>query len=359
MKKGFYIFLVLTAVLVFALISRTASAEKIVLQVQSCFPLKLQGLGTTIGYVADNIGVASNGEVVMKVYEPGKLVPAFEIMDAVSKGSINAGFATATYWAGKAGPAAPLFGAIPFGPEYLEYAAWFYKGNGMKLYQEFYDKAGFNVKVLLLGILAPECSGWFRKPINSPEDIKGLRIRFMGLGGKVMQKLGASVSLLPLGETFPALEKGALDATEVCTPAVDKGLGLYKIAKHNYYPGWHQPATNMELLINKETWNKMTEAQKRITEVMCAAGTFDCMTTCEFSQGEVVKEFIEKHGVTVHYWSKEFLELFHKTWNEVLEEEKKDPFFKKVWDDLEAFRETYKYWVSMGYLPRPQPPKRK
>jgi len=359
MKKGAVSLLLLGVFSLVVLGGGNAFADKVVLQCQSCFGLKLQGLGTTINYVAENIGVASNGDVTMKVFEPGKLVPPFEILDAVSKGSINAGFATATYWSGKAGPAAPLFGAIPFGPEYLEYAAWFYKGNGMKLYQEFYDRAGFNVKVLLLGILAPETSGWFRKPINSPSDLKGLRMRFMGLGGKVMEKLGVSVSLLPLGETFPALEKGALDGTECCTPAVDKGLGLQKITKYNYYPGWHQPATNMELLINKDAWNKMSDSQKRIIEVTCMAGTLDCMAECEFSQGGIIKEFIEKDGVKVVYWPKEMLALFQKTWNEVAQEEMKDPFFKKVWDDLQAFRDDYKYWVSLGYLPRPEPPKMK
>ena len=87
------------------------------------------------------------------------------------------------------------------------------------------------------------------------------------------------------------------------------------------------------------------------------AATLDCMATCEAQQGEVIKEFIEKHGVKVHYWSPEMLSLFQKTWNEILVEEQKDPFFKKVWDDLQAFRETYRYWVSLGYLPRPEPPK--
>ncbi|MEL6888362.1 MAG: TRAP transporter substrate-binding protein, partial [Pseudomonadota bacterium] len=233
-----------------ALVATPALAgDKLLLKTPVAFSTALPGLGTPIPRVAEEVALMSGKTLRMKVYEPGKLVAPFEILEAVSSGKINSGYTTAGYWAGKI-PAAPLFSAVPFGPEAGEYMAWLYYGKGMELYQRMYDEAGYNVKVLPCAVLAPETSGWFAKEINSPEDLKGLKMRFFGLGGKVMEKLGVATSLLAGGEIFPALEKGAIDATEFSMPAIDQRLGFHKVVKYNYFPGWHQQATVFELLIN-------------------------------------------------------------------------------------------------------------
>lgn len=359
MKKTLISTIVVVTALMFALSITPAMAKekKVLLKVPVCFATVLPGLGTTITWAAEKIGPASNGSIKMKVYEPGKLVAPFEILDAVSKGKINAGYSTAGYWAGKI-PASPIFTAIPFGPEAGEYLAWIYRGNGLKLYQEMYDQAGYNVKVLPLGIIAPETSGWFKEPINSPEDLKGLRIRFFGLGGQAMQKLGASVSLIPGGEIFPALEKKAIDATEFSMPAIDERLGFHKIAKYNYFPGWHQQATLFELLINKDVWNGMSDHQKVVLEMVTMAATLDAFAYTEAIQSKTMKENVEKRGVKNMYWSDEMLATYKKAWEEVaVEQSEKDAFFKKAWDDLSAFRADYKMWQTYGFLPRPEPPK--
>jgi len=327
-------------------------AKKILLKVPICFATALPGLGSSIVDLANSLKAASGGNIVMKVYEPGKLVAPFEILDAVSKGKINAGYSASGYWIGKI-PAAGFFTAVPFGPEAPEYVAWLYHGNGMKLYQEMYDQAGYDVVVFPACILAPETSGWFNEPIKSVKDLKGLRMRFFGLGGQVMQKLGVSVSLLPGGEIFPALEKGALDATEFSMPAIDQRLGFYKIVKYNYYPGWHQQATILELLINKDTWNGMTPSQQALIKMACKANITNSLAYTEAIQGPVIRGNVEKRGVTNMYWSDEMLDAFKKAWLEVVEENcAKDAFFKKVWDDLSAFRADYAFWSSLGFLPR-------
>lgn len=334
-----------------------AKEKKIMLKVPVCFATVLPGLGTTAPWIAERIETASNGTIRMKVYEPGKLVAPFEILDSVSKGKINAGYSMAAYWAGKIN-AGPIFSAIPFGPEAGEYLAWMYYGNGLKLYQEMYDTHGYNVKVLVCGINAPETSGWFTEEITSLEQFKGMRMRFMGLGGAAMEKLGVSVSLLPGGEIFPALEKKALDATEFSIPAVDKRLGFHKVAKYNYFPGWHQQATIFELLINKDTWNSMTDHQRMVLEMMTRAATLDAFAYTEAIQGAAMRENVEKNGVKQMYWPKEMLDAFKKAWEEVAKEQSAaDPFFKKVWDDVSAFRSDYKMWQTYGFLPRPEPPK--
>jgi TRAP-type mannitol/chloroaromatic compound transport system substrate-binding protein len=336
--------------------ANAAKVKPVLLKVPLAFATKLPGLGSTMPWIEKRIGVASNGSVKVKLYEPGKLVAPFEILDAVSSGKVNAGYTTAGYWAGKI-PASPLFSAVPFGPEAGEYLAWLWYGNGGKLYQEMYDQAGYNVKVHVCGIIAPETSGWFGKPINSPDDLKGLKMRFFGLGGQVMQKLGASTSLLPGGEIFPALEKKAIDASEFSMPAIDERLGFYKIVKHNYYPGWHQQATVFELLINKDVWNKMDESQRVIIDVMCRAATGDSFAYTEAIQFDTMKKNVSERGVTNHYWSDEMLALYSKTWEEVATEmASKDAFFKKVWDDLSTFRSGYDLWESHAFLPRAKRP---
>ncbi len=331
--------------------------KKIMLKVPVCFSTVLPGLGTTMPWVADRIEVASGGSLKMKVYEPNKLVAPFEILDSVSKGKINAGYATAGYWQGKI-PASALFSAVPFGPEAGEYLAWLYHGNGGKLYQEMYDQAGYNVKVFVCGIIAPETSGWFTKEINSPADLKGLRMRFFGLGGKAMENLGVSTSTLPGGEIFPALEKKAIDASEFSMPAIDKRLGFHKIAKYNYFPGWHQQATVFELLINKDVYNSMSDQQKMVLELITKAATVDAFAYTEAIQASAMKENVEKNGVKNLYWSQEMLKAFKDAWEPVAADlSAKDAFFKKVWGDLSAFRAEYKLWQTYGFLPRPEPPK--
>ena len=329
-----------------------AAEKKVLLKVPVAFSTSLPGLGTPITYAADYVNNVSGGSVKMKIYEPKKLVAPFEILEAVSSGKVNAGYATAGYWAGKI-PAAPLFSAVPFGPEAGEYMAWLYYGNGGKLYQQMYDQAGYNVKVTPCAIIAPETSGWFAKEINSPNDLKGLKMRFFGLGGKVMQKLGVSTSLLPGGEIFPALEKKAIDATEFSLPAVDKRLGFHKIVKYNYFPGWHQQATVFELLINKDTWNEMSKAQQSAVEVACRANMATSFAEGEFGQFEAMKENITKNGVKIKRWSKEMLTVFQKTWEDVAAEESaNDAFFKTVYDDLSEFRRNYNLWKKNAFLPR-------
>jgi len=329
-----------------------AGSKNVLLKTPLCFATSLPVLGDSIPELAKNIKSASNGEIIIKYYEPGKLIPPFEILSAVSSGKVNAGFGSGAYWQGKI-PEAALFSAVPFGPEADEYLVWLFHGNGMKLYQEMYDNAGFNVKVLPCAIISPETSGWFKKPIQSIEDLKGLKMRFFGLGGKVMQKLGVAVSLLPAGEIFQALEKGVIDATEFSFPAIDQKLGFYKIVKYNYYPGWHQQATLLEMLINKDTWNSMSKNQQALLEMATKANLTHTLAYSEAIQGEAIKENLENRGVKNMYWSEDMLKIFERTWQEVASEQaSENPMFEKIWNDLSAFRSNYAYWRALGFLPR-------
>jgi len=325
--------------------------KPLLLKVPLAFPSTLPAVKSSMLWVADQAPLISNGSLKIKTYEPGQLVPPFEILDAVSTGKVNAGFSISGYWAGKI-PAANIFSSVPFGPESGEFMAWLYYGNGRALYQEMYQQAGYAVKVIPCAILAPESGGWFKKPINSADDLKGMKLRFYGLGGKVFSKLGASVSLIPGSELFPALERGAIDATEFSQPAIDQMLGFHKVAKYNYFPGWHQQASIIELLINQDSWQAMHPSQQATLEALCKAAITNTLAQGEAIQYQAMQKNVNERGVTNLYWSPEMLTLFEDTWLQVVSEESKDPFFKKVWEDLVAFRANYEIWQRHAFLPR-------
>lgn len=329
-----------------------AAADKpVLLKMPIYYGSHLPGLGSPAKYITDNAAVLSGGSVKVKLYEPKKLISPGEILDAVSTGKVQAGYSTPGNWGGKM-PAARLFSAVPFGPEAPEYLAWFMYGNGAKLHQELYDKSGYNVKTQVCGVIAPETSGWFKKEIKSAADLKGLKMRFFGLGAEVMEKLGVSTVGLPGGEIFPALEKGAIDATEFSMPAIDKRIGVSKVAKYNYYPGWHQQATIFELMINKDVWKKMSGTQQAVITQLCRAATLDSLALGEAIQAPVMRENV-KSGVKNLYWSQEMLNTFESKWKEVVDEQKsKDADFAKIWKDLSAFRADYAIWEKNAFLPR-------
>lgn len=306
-------------------------------------------VGEQLIWLADSINTMADGNLMVKVYDPDKLVGAMEVLDAVSSGKVEAGYASSGFWMGKI-PAAPLFCSVPFGPNAAEYLSWFFYGNGMKLYQEMYDTHNFNVKVLLCGIIPPETSGWFADEIKNLDELQGLKMRFFGLGGDIMRKFGVAVRLLPPGEIYPALEKGVIDATEFAMPSIDEQLGFYKIAKYNYFPGWHQQATTFELLINKDVWNSLAPSQQAILENAAQANIVKGIAVGEGSQGPAMKRNVER-GVNQMIWSPEILEQFRTAWREVVSEKvDEDAFFKKVWEDLESFRIEYREWSSRAYV---------
>ena len=310
-------------------------------------------LGTSAVKFVEKVNSISDS-VEFEHFDPNELVPAFEALDAVSNGSVDAAYTTAGYWQGKM-KAASFFSAVPFGPEAGEMVGWLLYDDGMTLYQRMYDENDYNVKVLVCGMYAPETSGWFRKEINSLEDLQGLNMRFFGLGGIVMEKLGVSTSLLPGGEIFPALERGTIDATEYSMPRVDASLGFYNVAKFNYFPGWHQPATMFELLINRDRWDALDDRSQNQIEVACLANLTDNYAEGEATNFPAIVENVEKHGVTIKHWTPEQIDAYEAAWNEVVEElVAEDPFVAEVWADLSEYREGYKLWGDNIYLPRPR-----
>lgn len=329
------------------LATTVAKAEPVRLKMGATFPSSLTQLGTLGKQLETNLNTASGGDIQVKYFEPGALVPALELFDAVKSGAVDAGWSTPGYWQGKE-PSLALFSAIPFGPDASEYAAWLFYGGGEEMMQKVY--ARHNIHSLICGVIAPEASGWFREEITSLDQLKGKKMRFFGLGAKVMQKLGVDTQLLAAADIYPALERGTIDATEFSQPAIDLNLGFYQVAKHYYFPGWHQQATTFEFMINMDKWNAMSDQQKSLIQQVCRANYAMGMAEGEAIQGKALKE-LESKGVTIHRWPQEVLDQLDQTWKEVAAEiAAGDESFKQAWDSLNAFRSDYSRWGELGYL---------
>jgi len=325
------------------------AAEKIRWKVQSTFNTSWPALGDPIARLAKTLDRATAGRIKLKVYEPGKIVPPLEITPSISSGDLPAAYNYLAYDQGRI-PSAVLFSAVPFGMEPWEYAAWWFEGEGAKLAAEIYHKR--NVHPLLCSTIGPETAGWYRKPIKSLDDLKGLKIRFSGLGGMVLNEIGASATLMAGGEIFAALEKGTLDATEYSMPAIDEILGFHKIAKYNLFPGWHQVSTSTYFLINLDNWKKLSDADRGLFEMACTAATMRAITTGEALQGKQIKSFPSK-GVTAAKLPDSVIQELKRVSAKVMDQEAaKDADFKRVWESQQAFHADYQVWKEMGYLPR-------
>ena len=327
----------------------TAERQVIHWRVPVAFGTNLPALGDNILHVSEALAKVTDGRVRLEVFEPGMLVPPFSITEGVKEKKIQAGYTWLGYDQGKI-PATPLISAVPFGLEPWEFAAWYYDAGGKELAESLYRS--HDIHPILCGLVGPETAGWFRSPIESLDDFKGLKIRFAGLGGKVLQKLGASVTMLPGGEIFQALEKGAIDATEFSMPAVDQMLGFDRVAKYDYFPGWHQTFTATHLVVNLEIWQQLPESDRALLDMACTAGVIRNLAHGEAIQGDVLKGFPAK-GVTAVKFDINILKELQKVTELVLQEEAdKDEDFRRIWDSQKQFMETYSLWKDYAYLPR-------
>lgn len=313
----------------------------------STYPSSLTILGTMAKRFESQIELISGGNIKFRFFEPGALAPPLETFDAVSYGALDSAWSSPGFWSGKV-PALQTFAAIPFGPDSAEYMAWYYNGGGQEIFEDIYHK--HNIHSIICGISPPEASGWFKEEINSLEDLRGIRMRFFGLGARVMSKLGVSTQLLATGDILPALELGAIDATEFSVPAVDQKLGFDKVAKHYYFPGWHQQSTFFELMINLDKWNQLSVLQQAQINITCGDNMRFGIAEGEALQAEAIN-LLKESGTIFHQWPDDFLDAFEQAWIEVAEEEAaKDANFKRAWLSLQSFRQSYKTWKDLGYI---------
>lgn len=284
-------------------------------------------------------------DLQVKLFEPGEIVPPLSIFDAVRDGKVPAGVAILNFSSGSM-PAGQLLTGAPFGLNSVEYASWYYSGEGEKLTQELLEKNGVHGMLCLL--TGPETGGWFRQPIESADQLKGLKFRTAGLGAAAYEKAGASVSTLPNSEIFPALEKGVIDAAEASTPVVDEILGFYKVAPYAYLPGWHQPMAGLHLLVNLDAWNALSKPQQTVLETACEATTLKSYVGIEAAQADAVAS-LEAKGAIFNTFPPDILETFHAAADAVIEEQAaKDEDFKRILESMRAHKAKLAAWSGQN-----------
>ncbi len=294
-----------------------------------------------------NVTALTNGEVNFNYLLAGELSPPFEIFDNVSVGAIDAAWSYAAYASGKE-PAAALFGSVPFGGDPLSYVSWLHHGGGLDLWREIYEP--YNLVPMACGVILSEAGGWYTKPIETPEDLQGLNIRIGGLGGAILAKLGANAMSLPAGEVSTSLETGRLDATELSFPLVDKLLGFDKVAKHYYFPGWHQPAGFIEFYMNKDKWDALTDDQRTAIEVSCADANLYALGIAAAAQSPILEEF-RANGVEVKRFPDSVMDALRTAAAEVYSEQsEEDEMFQRVIESYRTFVASYNEYQTLSSL---------
>ncbi len=294
-----------------------ASAETFEWNLATSWPPGLPGLGVGVENLASRIGKASNGRLKIKVFAGGELVPALEVLDAVSRGTVQMGHDSAYYHRGKI-PAAQYFTAIPYGHTVHEINAWIYYGGGLQLWRELYEP--LNVIPFPAGNTGVQMAGWFNKEINSVEDLKGLKMRIPGLGGEVMQRAGVTQITVPASEIFTSLQTGAIDAAEWVGPYNDLSLGLHKAARYYYYPGWHETCPMLQCTVNLDAWNSLPEDLQAIVENVCAAINVEMMAEYTWGNAVALKQMLEDPDIEIRRLPDDVLSLLRRLSEEAIEE---------------------------------------
>lgn len=324
------------------LASTGAMAQTMTLQ--SAFPFSLKVIDDSIHRFASDVETATGGALSFTPYDAGAFSPPFEILTNVGNGSLDAGWSAASYWAGKI-PAAALFQSIPFGPDVPHYLAWLYDGGGTELWEELYRP--YNVVPIPCGAMISEAGGWFVDEITGVDDLKGMSVRISGLGGEVMGKLGASPVSLPAGETFLGLDTGRIGGAELSFPTIDTSAGFQEVASHYYFPGWHQPGSLNELIVNADVWNGLSEDQRMAVRHACSDLTLQMYSQQMQSQSAVLQKFREA-GVDVKRFPDEVLEALRGASREVLEEHAAaDSDFRDVLASYRTYSERYEEYREL------------
>ncbi len=298
------------------------------------WPKNLPGLGTAPERMAENIRMMSQGRLDIKVYGAGEIVPALEVFEAVSQGTVQMGHGAAYYWKGKV-PIAQFFTAVPFGLTAQEMNGWLLHGGGLELWRELY--ARYNLFPIPGGNTGVQMAGWFNREINSLEDLKGLKMRIPGMGGEVFEKAGGTAVNLPGGEIFTSMQTGVIDATEWVVPYNDLAFGLHQVAKYYYYPGWQEAGPTLEVLINQNAWQSLPEDLQAIVKTAALAANTDMLAEYTARNNSALRELIDQHHVELRRLPDDVLNEIRMVSEQMIQEMVNG-------DDDELSRRIYESW---------------
>jgi TRAP-type mannitol/chloroaromatic compound transport system substrate-binding protein len=277
-----------------------ARAQTLRWRMVTSWPKRLPGPGMSAERVAERISALSGGRLQITVQAAGEVVPAFEVLDAVGGSVAEMGHTAAFYWQGKQ-PAAAYYTTVPFGLTPMEHVAWVEAGGGQALWDELY--APFGVKPFMGGNTGVCMGGWFRRELKSLDDLKGLKVRSLGLGGEVYRRLGATPQTTPPGEILTSLQSGVLDGAEFVGPGTDIALGLYRVAPLYYGPGFNKPNGTGECLVNLKLWEGLAGDLKAIIAHACAAEASFALSEMERLNAQALAALTERNNVRLASFS--------------------------------------------------------
>ena len=325
--------------------------EVVTIRVQSVLPTKADEIVMVKDFAA-NVAALTNGEVRIEVLPAGAVVSGKDILPAVDKGLVDAGFAWTHYWSG-IHPAAMLFGSpvagAGVGIDNIAFISWYMNGGGRELYTQLWDEMDLNIKGLMLQPVGPEALGWFKEPIHSMDDFRKYRFRTPpGIPGQTYKDIGVASVAMGGGDILPALEKGTIDAAEWCCPKPDSVFGFQKVLKHYYLQGLHQVVVNADMYINGDVWKKLTPQQQKAMEVAADASLIRSLSYRIYENGKALKSLVENDGVILHDTPADYFPAYMNAAKASLEKNaNQNAFFKKVWDSQKAFAEiAVPFWAG-------------
>jgi TRAP-type mannitol/chloroaromatic compound transport system substrate-binding protein len=322
------------------------SGEKYQWKMVTTWPPNFPVLGEGCNLFAQWVEEMSGGRMKIRVYGGGELVPALEVFDAVRGGAAELGNGAAYYWAGKI-PASQFFASVPFGMNAQQVNAWLLAGGGLELWEELY--AGYGLVPIPGGNTGVQMGGWFNREINSLADLKGLKMRIPGLGGKVLERAGGAPILLAGGEIYTGLERGLIDAAEWIGPYHDYKMGFHQIAKYYYAPGWHELGSVLETLVNKKAYESLPPDLQAIIRTTSLRMNHWMLSEFEAQNSVYLKKLIEEEKVQVRIFPEEVLSQLREITRDILEElAEKDPPSKKVYASYKAFQERARIWSDIS-----------
>ncbi len=323
--------------------STNAALPAIQWRMAASWPQSLDLLYGAAQLVCDRVADLTGGRFNIDLFAAGEIVPALQVLDSVQTGAVECGHTASYYYLGK-NPALAFGTAVPFGLNAQQQNAWFYYGGGLELMQNLYSD--FGVINFPAGNTGTQMGGWFKRQVNSLSDLPGLKMRIPGLGGEVMQRLGVNVQVIPGGEIYLALERGAVDAAEWVGPHDDEKLGLQDTAQFYYYPGWWEPGASLEVQVNRRSWDSLPSEYKTALQTACYEANLTMLSAYEALNGAALQRLIDQ-GTILKPYGEDILSAAQTAAFELYEENAtQDNAFKQVYDQWSAFRDDILRWNS-------------
>jgi TRAP-type mannitol/chloroaromatic compound transport system substrate-binding protein len=321
------------------------TAPELKWRLTSSFPKSLETIFGAAETFAKNVAEATDGKFQIQSFPAGEIVPGLQAADKVTDGTVEMCHTASYYYWGK-DPTWAFGTAVPFGLNARQQNAWMYYGGGIDLMNEFY--AGYNIYALPAGNTGAQMGGWFRKELKTPEDLKGVKMRIGGFGGKVISRLGVVPQQIAGGDIYPALEKGTIDAAEWVGPYDDAKLGFQKVAPFYYYPGWWEGGAMLHVMINKDKWQELPKSYQAILASAAQAANCDMLANYDFLNPPALKQLVGA-GAKLRPFSPEILEAcFNAAKDTYAEIAATNAPFKKIHDEMMGFRNDDYLWLQVS-----------